>query len=53
MPAETMAYVPRFLAVAQVVKDPTAFGVHLNPIVNKAHFRETYAKNQVDLASRC
>ncbi|MCC6374594.1 MAG: LysM peptidoglycan-binding domain-containing protein [Moraxellaceae bacterium] len=51
MPAETMAYVPRFLAVAQVVKDPTAFGVHLNPILNKAHFRETYAKNQVDLAS--
>jgi len=51
MPAETMAYVPRFLAVAQVVKDPSAFGVRLNPIVNKAHFRETYAKNQVDLAN--
>ncbi|MFO1391559.1 MAG: LysM peptidoglycan-binding domain-containing protein [Agitococcus sp.] len=51
MPAETMAYVPRFLAVAQVVKDPNVFGVRLNPIVNKAHFRETYAKNQVDLTS--
>lgn len=51
MPAETMAYVPRFLAVAQVIKDPTAFGVRLKPIVNKAHFRETYAKNQVDLTN--
>lgn len=51
MPAETMAYVPRLLAVAQVVKDPATFGVRLNPIVNKAHFRETYAKNQVDLNS--
>lgn len=51
MPAETMAYVPRFLAVAQVVKDPSAFGVRLKPIVNQAHFRETYAKNQVDLAA--
>lgn len=51
MPAETMAYVPRFLAVAQVVKDPAAFGVRLKPIVNKPHFRETYAKNQVDLSA--
>lgn len=51
MPAETMAYVPRFLAVAQIVKDPTAFGVRLKPIVNKPHFRETYAKNQVDLSA--
>jgi membrane-bound lytic murein transglycosylase D len=51
MPAETMAYVPRFLAVAQVIKNPEAFGVNLKPIVNQAHFRETYAKNQVDLAA--
>lgn len=51
MPAETMAYVPRFLAVAQIIKDPTAFGVRLKPIVNKPHFRETYAKNQVDLSA--
>ncbi|MDO9180617.1 MAG: LysM peptidoglycan-binding domain-containing protein [Agitococcus sp.] len=50
LPAETMAYVPRFLAVAQVVKAPESFGVRLNPIVNQPHFRETYAKNQVDLA---
>lgn len=49
MPAETQDYVPRFLAVVQVIKNPKNFGVHLNPIVNKAHFRETYAKNQVDL----
>lgn len=51
MPAETMAYVPRFLAVAQVIKNPESFGVSLKPIVNQAHFRETYAKNQVDLAA--
>ncbi len=50
LPAETMAYVPRFLAVIQVVKSPQDFGVSLSPIVNQAHFRETYAKNQVDLA---
>ncbi|PTQ90335.1 membrane-bound lytic murein transglycosylase D [Agitococcus lubricus] len=51
MPAETMAYVPRFLAVAQIVKNPAAFNVSLKPIVNQPHFRETYAKNQVDLSA--
>ena len=50
LPAETMAYVPRFLAVAQVVRSPQDFGVSLKPILNQPHFRETYAKNQVDLA---
>ncbi len=51
LPAETMAYVPRFLAVVQVVKAPANYNVTLNPIVNLPHFRETYAKNQVDLAA--
>lgn len=51
MPAETMAYVPRLLAVVQIVKTPAAFNVALKPIVNQPHFRETYAKNQVDLSA--
>jgi membrane-bound lytic murein transglycosylase D len=51
LPAETMAYVPRFLAVVQVVKAPGNYNVALKPIVNQPHFREAYAKNQVDLAA--
>ncbi|WP_343595921.1 LysM peptidoglycan-binding domain-containing protein [Acinetobacter sp.] len=40
LPAETMNYVPRFLAVAQIVKNPRAYGVVLPPIANRPHFRE-------------
>ncbi|MEB3753739.1 LysM peptidoglycan-binding domain-containing protein [Acinetobacter sp. MD2(2019)] len=40
LPAETMNYVPRFLAVAQIVKNPRAYGVNLPPIANRPHFRE-------------
>lgn len=35
-----MNYVPRFLAVAQIIKSPHAYGVSLPPIANRPHFRE-------------
>lgn len=40
LPQETMNYVPRFLAVAQIIKNPAAYGVSLPPIANRPHFRE-------------
>ena len=40
LPQETMYYVPRFLAVAQIVKNPHQYGVTLPPIANRPHFRE-------------
>lgn len=40
LPQETMNYVPRFLAVAQIIKNPSAYGVSLPPIANRPHFRE-------------
>ena len=40
LPQETMNYVPRFLAVAQIVKNPGEYGVSLPPIANRPHFRE-------------
>jgi LysM repeat protein/soluble lytic murein transglycosylase-like protein len=40
LPQETMNYVPRFLAVAQIIKNPNAYGVSLPPIANRPHFRE-------------
>ncbi|RZG64912.1 LysM peptidoglycan-binding domain-containing protein [Acinetobacter bouvetii] len=40
LPQETMNYVPRFLAVAQIIKNPDAYGVSLPPIANRPHFRE-------------
>ncbi len=39
LPAETMAYVPRFLAVAALFKSPDNFNVRLASIPNRPHFR--------------
>ena len=40
LPQETMNYVPRFLAVAQIIKNPSQYNVSLPPIANRPHFRE-------------
>ncbi|OTG66654.1 LysM peptidoglycan-binding domain-containing protein [Acinetobacter silvestris] len=40
LPQETMNYVPRFIAVAQIIKKPQQYGVTLPPIANRPHFRE-------------
>lgn len=49
LPAETRAYVPRFLAVAQIVKSPESFGAKLRPVLNQPFFRAITVKGQVDL----
>ena len=40
LPQETMYYVPRFIAVAQIIKNPSAYNVTLPAIANRPHFRE-------------
>ena len=42
LPQETMNYVPRFLAVAQIIKNPQQYNVRLPPIANRPHFRELH-----------
>lgn len=39
LPAETMAYVPRFLAVVSMFREPERFGVNLPNIPNRPYFR--------------
>lgn len=39
LPTETMNYVPRFMAVAQIIKSPSTYGVYLPAIANHTHFR--------------
>jgi membrane-bound lytic murein transglycosylase D len=41
LPAETQAYVPKLLALSQVVMSPEAYGVNLNPIANEPYFRSS------------
>lgn len=49
LPTETMNYVPRFLAVAQMVKNPQNYGVQLPNIANRSHFRQVSLSGPVDL----
>lgn len=50
LPKETMSYVPRFLAVAQLVQDPAKYDISISPVVNQPHFRIVEANSQIDLA---
>lgn len=49
LPRETMDYVPRFIAVAQIVKNPSAYDVSLPPIANRPHFREVQLTKPTNL----
>jgi LysM repeat protein/soluble lytic murein transglycosylase-like protein len=49
LPQETMNYVPRFIAVAQIIKDPEKYGVKLPRIANRSHFRSVSMSGPVDL----
>ena len=54
LPTETMNYVPRFLAIAQIVKAPNSYGIHLPAIANRNHFRTVpvnYGVNLSEVAS--
>lgn len=49
LPTETMNYVPRFIAVAQMIKNPENYGVQLPNIANRSHFRSVALSGPVDL----
>lgn len=49
LPAETMSYVPRFMAVAQIVANPSAHGVSLPAIANHPHFRAVSVNTGISL----
>ncbi|WP_223422993.1 LysM peptidoglycan-binding domain-containing protein [Alcanivorax limicola] len=50
LPQETMAYVPKLLALAQIIRDPEAYGITLLPIPDAAYFAQVDIKGQMDLA---
>ncbi len=50
LPRETTAYVPKLLAIAQIVGDPQAYGVPLHPIANEPYFATVKTGGQIDLA---
>jgi membrane-bound lytic murein transglycosylase D len=50
LPQETQNYVPKLLALSQVVLTPQAYGVSLNPIANEPYFEQIAVKKGVDLS---
>ncbi|OLS63286.1 lytic transglycosylase domain-containing protein [Pseudomonas putida] len=50
LPQETRDYVPKLLALSQVVLTPDAYGVNLNPIANEPYFEAVAIKDRLDLS---
>lgn len=49
LPQETKYYVPRLLAVAEIIKNPKKYGVELPPISNEPYFTEVKVNKPVSL----
>jgi len=50
LPRETRAYVPKLIALKQLVSTPGKYGVKLTPIANRPHFEIVNTSAQIDLA---
>ena len=50
LPSETQNYVPKLLALSQVVMSPEAYGVSLEPIANEPYFEKVELKQRMDLS---
>ncbi len=50
VPRETSAYVPKLIALAQIVQNPQKYGVRLNPVPDEPRFTEIKVGRQIDLA---
>lgn len=50
MPPETRNYVPKLIAVKNIVMDPAAYGLELNSIPNSPYFASVKLKQQMDVA---
>ena len=51
LPQETQDYVPKLLALSQVVLAPEAYGVNLNPIANQPYFEVVEINQRMDLST--
>ncbi len=50
LPDETRGYVPKLLALAELIGKPAAYGLHLEPIPNTPYFTRVEVDSQIDLA---
>ena len=50
LPKETRAYVPKLIALAQILDDPKQYGANFKPISNASYFVQIDTGSQLDLA---
>lgn len=50
LPRETANYVPKLIAVRNIIADPAAYGLTLSPIPNEPHFVKVTLPLRIDLA---
>lgn len=50
VPQETSAYVPKLVALAQIIQDPAKYGVRLNPVPDSPRFATVAIGHQIDMA---
>ena len=50
LPSETSAYVPKLIAISQIVADPSAHNLVLHPISDEPYFDVVSTGSQIDLA---
>jgi membrane-bound lytic murein transglycosylase D len=50
LPRETRDYVPKLIALAQLIKNPEVHGITLQPLDNKAYFASVATGGQIDLS---
>lgn len=50
LPQETQDYVPKLLALSQLIMTPEAYGIELSPIANEPYFEKVELNRSVDLS---
>lgn len=50
LPRETRAYVPKLIALGQLVRDPADYDIELDPVPNEPYFEIVDTAGQIDLA---
>ena len=50
LPRETSAYVPKLMAIAQLIAQPAQYQITLKPIANEPYFAVVDVKGQIDLS---
>ena len=51
LPKETKNYVPKLLAVAEIIKNPAKYGVELPNTINEPYFKEVQIKKAVNITN--